>query len=59
MSGDGGHVSADGGNGNLADGLGPFNPAPLKQISVNGAPIVEQSHEYVLPKKLKPNAPNQ
>jgi hypothetical protein len=57
---DGGHVGAgaENGIGYNSDGLGPFHPDPAKRLSVNGAPIIEQSHEYVIPKKPKPNAPN-
>ena len=65
MSGDGGDFGGSGvsdgvGNG-VTDGLGLglFDPDPARRLSVNGAPIIEQSHEYVLKKKPDPNAPNQ
>lgn len=29
---------------------------PPKQLEVNGAPVIEQSHEYVLKKKPGPDA---
>ena len=41
-------------NSGAAAHLVPANPP--KSLEVNGAPVVEQSHEYVLKKKPRPNA---
>ena len=57
--GDGGHCGghgfggADGGVGNAL----PADPAVPKiaRLEINGAPVIEQSHEYVI-KKSGPNA---
>jgi hypothetical protein len=51
-----GHAGASGGDGYSTTGLGPFHPDPARKLSVNGAPIIEQSHEYVLPEAPKPEA---
>ncbi len=34
----------------------PTQSAQIKQLEVNGAAVVEQSHEYVLKKKPESNA---
>ena len=34
----------------------PTQAAQIKQLEVNGAAVVEQSHEYVLKKKPEPDA---
>ena len=59
VGGHGGHAGASGGDRYNADGLGPFNPDPARKLSVNGAPIIEKSHEFVIKKNQNADAPNQ
>jgi hypothetical protein len=54
--GDGGDAGVGGGDGYSATGLGPFHPNPIRKLSVNGAPIIEQSHEFVVHQAPKPEA---
>lgn len=52
----GGHIGSDfaGGSGSVGDadyfrGTGGISPIPnIKRLTINGAPVIESSHEYVL-----------
>lgn len=53
--GDDGHC-VDGSSGGDAgtDTLGRFNTNPIRIISLNGAPVTEQSHEFVFARDEAP-----
>jgi hypothetical protein len=58
--GDGGHCGSHGGIGGTDGGAGLGLPADvavpkLARLEINGAPVTEQSHEYVI-RKSEPDA---
>jgi hypothetical protein len=58
---DGGHCGDSASSGGGSDGgygLGPDGKSPvpnIKRVEVNGAPVIEQSHVYVMKKSDAPN----
>jgi hypothetical protein len=58
--GDGGHCGGHGGFGGADSGAGSLLPADIAvpkiaRLEINGAPVIEQSHEFVI-RKSEPDA---